>query len=125
MPKKQLSSKPFDTTFKHLIELRPRDIVAFLGVPDVRSVELVDAELSTIVAAADRFCASARAPGAPGVSNRRGCRSRRPPFRVQCDVVPAARAAGVDGVVRADAESGQQTPAERDSLWAAMCRCRR
>jgi predicted transposase YdaD len=53
MPEKH-PSRPFDTTFKHLIELRPGDIVAFLGVPDVRSVELVDAELSTIVAAADK-----------------------------------------------------------------------
>lgn len=39
MPEKRLPSKPFDTTFKHLIELRPGDIVSFLGVPDVRSVE--------------------------------------------------------------------------------------
>jgi predicted transposase YdaD len=54
MPKKRPSSKPFDTTFKHLIELRPRDIVVFLGVPDVQSMELIDAELSTIVAAADK-----------------------------------------------------------------------
>jgi predicted transposase YdaD len=54
MPEKRPPSKPFDTTFKHLIELRPGDIVAFLGVQDVRSVELVDADLSTIVAAADK-----------------------------------------------------------------------
>ena len=46
--------KPFDTTCKDLVELRPRDLLALAGVSDVIDARLVDADLATIVAAADK-----------------------------------------------------------------------
>jgi predicted transposase YdaD len=46
-------SKPFDATPKALLELRPPDWPAFLGVP-ARSVEVVDADVSTVTAATDK-----------------------------------------------------------------------
>jgi hypothetical protein len=47
-------SKPYDAATKRLIELRPADWVRFLGYP-IGPVSLVDADLSTISAAADRL----------------------------------------------------------------------
>ena len=47
-------SKPFDTTFKELVQLRPRDALALARVQDALEVQVVDAELSTVVAAADK-----------------------------------------------------------------------
>jgi predicted transposase YdaD len=46
-------SKPFDATPKALLELRPADWPAFLGVP-ARVVEVVDADVSTVTAATDK-----------------------------------------------------------------------
>jgi predicted transposase YdaD len=46
-------SKPFDATPKGLIEMRPADWPAFLGV-HARAVEVVDADVSTVTAAADK-----------------------------------------------------------------------
>ena len=46
-------SKPFDATSKGLIEIRPTDWPAFLGVA-ARTVEVVDADVSTVTAAADK-----------------------------------------------------------------------
>lgn len=46
-------SKPFDATFKAMIEIRPRDWPAFVGVT-ARAVEVVDADVSTVTAAADK-----------------------------------------------------------------------
>jgi predicted transposase YdaD len=46
-------SKPFDATPKGLIEIRPSDWPAFLGV-NARAVEVVDADVSTVTAAADK-----------------------------------------------------------------------
>jgi predicted transposase YdaD len=46
-------SKPFDATPKGLVEMRPADWPAFLGVP-ARAVEVVDADVSTVTAAADK-----------------------------------------------------------------------
>src|SRR6516225_3679702 len=46
-------SKPFDATPKALLELRPADWPAFLGVP-ARAVEVVDADVSTVTAATDK-----------------------------------------------------------------------
>src|SRR5471032_3336790 len=48
------ASKPFDTTCKDLVELRPRDMLALARVTDVIDARLVDADLATIVAAADK-----------------------------------------------------------------------
>jgi hypothetical protein len=46
-------TKRFDATPKGLIEIRPRDWPAFLGV-DARAVEVVDADVSTVSAATDK-----------------------------------------------------------------------
>jgi predicted transposase YdaD len=46
-------SKPFDATPKGLVEMRPADWPALLGVP-ARTVEVVDADVSTVTAAADK-----------------------------------------------------------------------
>jgi len=46
-------SKPFDATPKGLVEIRPTDWPAFLGVA-ARAVEVVDADVSTVTAAADK-----------------------------------------------------------------------
>src|SRR5205823_1836536 len=46
-------SKPFDATPKGLIEIRPADWPAFLGVT-ARAVEVADADVSTVTAAADK-----------------------------------------------------------------------
>lgn len=45
--------KPFDATTKSLIELRPADWLAYLGLPDA-AVEVIDADLSTVTASADK-----------------------------------------------------------------------
>ena len=45
-------SKPYDAVTKRLIEMRPADWVAFLGLPP-GEVSLVDADLSTITFYAD------------------------------------------------------------------------
>jgi predicted transposase YdaD len=47
-------SKPYDAATKRLLELRPTDWVALLGLP-AGPVTLVDADLSTVTAAADRM----------------------------------------------------------------------
>jgi predicted transposase YdaD len=46
-------SKPFDATPKGLLEIRPADWPAFLGVA-TRAVEVVDADVSTVTAATDK-----------------------------------------------------------------------
>lgn len=48
------ASKPFDATCKDLVELRPRDLLALAHVSEVIDAQLVDADLATIVAAADK-----------------------------------------------------------------------
>jgi predicted transposase YdaD len=47
-------SKPFDATTKRLLEMHPEDWVAFLGLP-AGAVTVLDADLSTVTAAADRL----------------------------------------------------------------------
>ena len=48
-------SKPYDATGKELLETGPADWVAFLGPPvDPGTVSLIDADLSTVTAAADK-----------------------------------------------------------------------
>jgi predicted transposase YdaD len=46
-------SKPFDATFKDLLQMAPLEWAAFVGVAG-RSVKLVDADVSTVTAAADK-----------------------------------------------------------------------
>lgn len=56
-------SKPFDATFKHLLEVRARDCLAFVGLPAQGSVEVVDADVSTITTQADKvICFADPAP---------------------------------------------------------------
>jgi predicted transposase YdaD len=55
-------AKPYDTTFKELLELRPRDALVLAGVTDAIDVHLVDADLSTLIAAADKVL-RVRSPG--------------------------------------------------------------
>src|ERR1035438_6607361 len=52
--KKSIPSKPYDVAFKHLFEDRPRDALSWIGVTDVIEVQLLDTELSTTIAAADK-----------------------------------------------------------------------
>ncbi len=47
-------AKPFDATLKELVEQFPRDWLAQFGLPAAGSVEVVDADLSTISTQADR-----------------------------------------------------------------------
>ena len=56
-------SKPYDATTKDLLTERPRDLLAFLGLPvaDDYEVEAIDADLSTVTAAADKILAHRRA----------------------------------------------------------------
>jgi predicted transposase YdaD len=54
MAKTKVGGKPYDVTFKHLVEARPRDLLELVEIRDVVRVEIVDAELSTMVAAADK-----------------------------------------------------------------------
>jgi len=46
-------SKPFDASPKALVQLRPAEWLAFLGV-EARSVQVVDADLATVTAATDK-----------------------------------------------------------------------
>jgi hypothetical protein len=45
--------KPFDAATKYLIELRPGDWLAYLGLPRA-AVEVIDADLATVTASADK-----------------------------------------------------------------------
>lgn len=47
-------SKPYDATLKHLVESRPVEWLAYLGLPLGTNVGVVDAELSSVTAAADK-----------------------------------------------------------------------
>ena len=46
--------KHYDVTFKHLLEARPRDALALVGVADVLDAALIDADASALSAAADK-----------------------------------------------------------------------
>ena len=45
--------QPFDATTKDLVEMHPEDWLAYLGLPRA-AVEVVDADVSTVSAAADK-----------------------------------------------------------------------
>lgn len=47
-------AKQYDATFKHLVELHPADWLAYTGLPPGTAVGTVEAELSSITAAADK-----------------------------------------------------------------------
>ena len=44
----------FDATLKDLVEQYPRDWMTLLGIPRARPVEVIDADLSTVTALADK-----------------------------------------------------------------------
>lgn len=68
-------SKPYDATTKHLLETYPADWLAFMGLSGAQG-ELMDADLSTLTAAADRVF---RVHGdAPSYVLRRRRRLKRP-----------------------------------------------
>jgi hypothetical protein len=46
--------KPFDATTKHLLEAEPADWLAFLGLPTGTGAHVIDADLATVTADADR-----------------------------------------------------------------------
>ncbi len=46
--------KPYDVTFKHLVEAHPRDALAFVGIAGIERVEIVDADVSAISSAVDK-----------------------------------------------------------------------
>jgi hypothetical protein len=46
---------PFDTTAKHLVDTYPLHWLKYLGLADVDTVDVVDADLSTVVAEADKI----------------------------------------------------------------------
>src|SRR5436190_21990283 len=46
--------KPFDATLKDLLEANPADWLVFLGGPRAEHVEVMDADVSTVTAAADK-----------------------------------------------------------------------
>ena len=45
---------PYDATTKALLETRPADWLAWLGYPTGRPIRLIDADLATVTAAADK-----------------------------------------------------------------------
>jgi len=45
---------PFDTTTKFLVQTYPRDWLAYLGLATPEAVDVIDADLSTVTAAADK-----------------------------------------------------------------------
>jgi hypothetical protein len=46
--------KPYDTALKDLVESHPADWVAFVGTPTTAPVHVIDADLATVTAAADK-----------------------------------------------------------------------
>src|SRR5262249_55531273 len=52
--KPRRASKLYDATFKHLVESRPRDALAYAGITDPGKVKVLDADLSTVIPEADK-----------------------------------------------------------------------
>ena len=74
-------SRPFDATLKHLVEADPAAWLAFLGLPVDVPAATIDADLSTVLAAADKVAASYDAVGGDEWE-RRGTRSDGSVFTV-------------------------------------------
>lgn len=53
---------PFDTTTKHLVQTYPRDWLTFLGLAGPGEIEVVDADLATVAAEADKVIRMAGPP---------------------------------------------------------------
>ena len=56
-------SKPYDATTKELLEAYPADWVRWLGLGKAPEVELINADVSTITAAADKVLLVKGRPG--------------------------------------------------------------
>jgi predicted transposase YdaD len=54
LSEKKPSSKPFDVTTKHLLEMRPADWLEYVGCKRRGPVRLIDADLATVTAEADK-----------------------------------------------------------------------
>jgi hypothetical protein len=47
-------TKEFDVTFKHLVEMRPADVLTYVGLAGGQRVQVIDADLSTVLVGADK-----------------------------------------------------------------------
>src|SRR6266568_2915879 len=47
-------AQPFDITLKHLLESHPADCLRLVGLPTVSPIEVIDADLATVIAEADK-----------------------------------------------------------------------
>src|SRR5438552_15969026 len=47
-------AQPFDITLKHLLESHPADCLRLVGFPTAAPIEVIDADLATIIAEADK-----------------------------------------------------------------------
>jgi predicted transposase YdaD len=47
-------AQPFDITLKHLLEAHPADCLRLVGLPTTAPVEVIDADLATVIAEADK-----------------------------------------------------------------------
>jgi hypothetical protein len=56
MAKRKEPKRPklYDATFKHLVDLRPRDILGYIRLMGEGPVRLADADLATVIPEADK-----------------------------------------------------------------------
>jgi predicted transposase YdaD len=47
-------AQPFDTTLKHLLESHPADCLRLVGISTNAPIDVIDADLATVVAEADK-----------------------------------------------------------------------
>jgi predicted transposase YdaD len=47
-------TKPFDSTLKHMLEHHPADCARLVGVQTAARIEVIDADLATVMAEADK-----------------------------------------------------------------------
>ena len=57
-------AQPFDITLKHFLESHPADCLRLVGLPTAAPIDVIDADLSTVIAEADKvFWIKDRLPG--------------------------------------------------------------
>ena len=47
-------AQPFDITLKHLLEAHPADCLRLVGLPTAAAIDVIDADLATVSAEADK-----------------------------------------------------------------------
>jgi len=47
-------AQPFDITLKHLLESHPADCLRLVGLPTAAPIDVIDADLATVIAEADK-----------------------------------------------------------------------